>query len=200
MDEENHQKHQYAHRKKQQNRGIHECRRDLRLDVFFARLEIGDLREHDIEKASRFTRLDHRHVNPRERVGRTLHRLRERHAVDHEVVDFLPFLLRDRFGGLAVQNHQRTAEGHARRQQAGEQTREVLQHPRRDLRLAAERDVKTCRGLTAAGTRRLIRRMRRRRIFRGRRRRFDELDRFQATAFNLTHRFVPVARIEETFG
>ena len=97
------------------------------LQLFFARLEIGDLRQHQIQKPARFARLHHGDINPRESVRRFSHRIGQRHAIDDEIMNFFPLRCGRRDGSFFVKNHQRAAQRHSRGEQAGEQTREVLQ-------------------------------------------------------------------------
>ena len=65
-EQENH----HADRQRQQHGGVHHRGGDLRAQFLFARLEIGDLREHDIEEPARLARLHHRRVDARENLGR----------------------------------------------------------------------------------------------------------------------------------
>ena len=68
----------------------------LRFQLLFARLKFRDLRQHHVEKAARLARLHHRHIDARKGLRRFRHRVGQRHAVHHQVVDFLPLGLRRR--------------------------------------------------------------------------------------------------------
>ena len=67
------QENDHAHGEGHQHGGIHHRRGDLGAQFLFARLEIGDLREHDIKEAAGLARLDHGRVDAREHVGRFGH-------------------------------------------------------------------------------------------------------------------------------
>ena len=131
---EKHQQHrQHDQREAEQDARINHRRDDLRFQLLFARLKFRDLRQHHVEKSARLARLDHRDINARKRFRRFRHRVGQRHAVHDEVVNFLPFGLRRRRRGFLVQNHQRAAQRHARREQTGKQPREIFQFLRRNL-------------------------------------------------------------------
>ena len=140
-DEEHEQKHDHGQRQHEQDGGIHHGRQHLGLELLFPRLEVGDLREDHVEESARLAGLDHGHVNPGKRLRGARHRLGQGDAVDHEIVEFLPFGLGHGRGGFAMQNHQRPAERHPGGQQARQQPGEILQRPRRDLPRAAERQL-----------------------------------------------------------
>ena len=65
--EEHEQENQDAQRQHQQDGRIKHCRHHLAAHFLFARLEVRDLVEHDVEESPRLARLDHRHVNLRKR-------------------------------------------------------------------------------------------------------------------------------------
>jgi hypothetical protein len=117
----------------EQDRRVHQRGDDLVLQVLFARLEIRDLRQHDVEEAARLARLDHRHIHARERhpasgPSRPPATCRRSPGRGFPSTSTLAAGSED-----SLENHQRAAERHARRQQAGQQAREIFQHPRRDL-------------------------------------------------------------------
>ena len=140
-DEKRQQHNQHDDRQHKQNAGIQHRRHDLRFQVLFARLKFRDLRQHHVEKPARLARLDHRDINARKCFRRFRHRVGQRHAVHDGVVNFLPFDLGRRRRGFLGQNLQRAAQRHARRQQAGQEPREIFQFPRRNFfRLEIELD------------------------------------------------------------
>jgi hypothetical protein len=126
-DEEHQQDREHDQRQRQQDARINHRGRHLRLQILFPRLEIGDLRQHHVEEPARLAGFHHRGIDARKSLRRLRHRVGQRHAVNDQVVDFLPLGLGGGRGGFLVKNDQRAAQGHARREQAGEQAREIFQ-------------------------------------------------------------------------
>ncbi len=162
-DEKRQQHDQHHHRQHQQDARIQHRRHDLRFQVLFARLKFRDLRQHHVEKSARLARLDHRDVNARKSLRRFRHRVGQRHAVHDHVVNFLPLCLRHRRRGFLGQNHQCAAQRHARREQTGQQPREIFQFLRRNF-FRLEIELKFFRGRQPAGQ--SPNRLSRRRLFR----------------------------------
>jgi hypothetical protein len=85
------QKCQHPQRQHEEDGRIQHGARHLRAQFLFARLKIGDLRQHHVQKATRFAGLHHGHVHARENVRRFGHRFRQRHAVNHQIVNSFHF-------------------------------------------------------------------------------------------------------------
>src|SRR5262245_21217001 len=77
---------------------------DLGFEIFLASLEISDLSQNQIEESARFAGLDHCGIDAGKSIGRARHSVGEGHAVDDEVVDFLPFSLSGGVRGLFMEN------------------------------------------------------------------------------------------------
>ena len=188
-DEKYQQHREHDQRQHQQDARINHRGRHLRLQILFPCLEIGDLCQHHVEESARLAGFDHRGINARKSLRRFLHRIGQRHAVNDQVVDFLPPGLGGGRGSFLVKNDQRAAQGHARREQAGEQAREIFQVLRGNLfRFELEGKVSECRRQRGA-------------VFRHcRRGLFGQADRAQAQRLHLPQRVGPARGVKLPLG
>jgi len=95
-DEESQQHHQHAQREHKQNARIQHRRQDFRFQILLAGLKFRNLRQHHVEKAARLARLHHRDIHARKSVRRLRHRVRQRQAVNHEIMHLFPLRFRRR--------------------------------------------------------------------------------------------------------
>ena len=113
----------------------------------FARLKIRDLRQHHVQKSACFTRLAPSPYKRAEKFPAIAPSHRPATCRPRRGHGFLSTCaLRGGRGGFLAKNHQRAAQRHARRQQTGEQPREIFQILRRNF-FGLELERKICRSI-----------------------------------------------------